>query len=234
MKLLSTILTSALLSSLLLVSTQAEVQKTGAEVGKWTHDYDAALKVAAEKKLPIMLNFTGSDWCHWCKIMDEKVFAKDEWKTYAAKNAVLVTLDFPQDQSLLPEGLAERNAKLQAEFGVQGYPTFVVLDSDGKTRLGQLGASQDASPSGFIKQFKGATQLSASNVEAFLKENPTKADDLKLAMKESKDAKEALDAWLKTRPQRTEENTKKFTAFQSRIASAEETLVKLMQPKKSE
>jgi thioredoxin-related protein len=234
MKTFSSLLTSALASGLLLVSTHAEVQKKGAEVGKWTHDYDAALKVAAEKKLPVMLNFTGSDWCGWCKIMDEKVFAQDEWKTYAANNAVLVTVDFPQDKSIVPEGLAERNAKLQAEFGVRGYPTFVVLDSDGKTPLGQLGASQDASPEGFIEQFKSATQLSAANVEAFLNENPTKADDLKVAIKESKDSKEALDAWLKTGPQRTEENNKKFAAFQSRIASAQETLVKLMQPKKSE
>ncbi|MDA7614391.1 thioredoxin family protein [Verrucomicrobiales bacterium] len=230
MKLLSTVLTSAVL----LVSLQAEVQKKGAEIGKWTQDYDAALKVAAEKKVPIMLNFTGSDWCHWCKIMDEKVFAEDEWKTYAAENAVLVTLDFPKDKSGVPEGFAERNAKLQAEFGVRGYPTFVVLDSDGKTPLGQLGASQDASPAGFIKQFKGATQLSAANVDAFLKENPAKEADLTAAIKESKDSKEALNEWISTGPQQTEENNKKFAAFQKRIASAEETLVKLMEPKKSE
>ena len=234
MKLLSTFLTSALLSSLLFVSAQAEVQKKGAEIGKWTQDYDAAIKVAAEKKVPIMLNFTGSDWCHWCKIMDEKVFAQDEWKTYAAKNAVLVTLDFPQDKTLVPDGFAERNAKLQAEFGVGGYPTFIILDSDGKTPLGQLGASKDASPAGFIKQFKGATQLSAASVAAFLSENPTKEPDLKAAMKESKESKKALSDWIETGPQQTEENNTKFTAFQKRIASAEETLLKLMQPKKSE
>ena len=234
MKLLSTFLTSALFSSLLLVSALAEVQKKGAEVGKWTQDYDAAIKVAAEKKVPIMLNFTGSDWCHWCKIMDEKVFAQDEWKTYAAKNAVLVTLDFPQDKTLVPDGFAERNAKLQAEFGVGGYPTFIILDSDGKTPLGQLGASQDASPAGFINQFKGATQLSAASVAAFLKENPTKEPDLKAVMKESKESKKALSDWIETAPQKTEENNTKFTAFQKRIASAEEALLKLMQPKQSE
>lgn len=31
------------------------VQKEGAAVGKWTMDYDAAVKLAGEKKLPVMI-----------------------------------------------------------------------------------------------------------------------------------------------------------------------------------
>ena len=60
-----------------------------------------------------MLNFTGSDWCGWCKLMDKEVFAKDEWKTFAAENVVLVTLDFPKDKSIVPEKYVARNKELQ-------------------------------------------------------------------------------------------------------------------------
>ena len=66
----------------------------GAETGKRTQDYEAALKLAKDKELPILINFTGSDWCGWCKLMDKNVFAQDVWKEYAAKNVVLVTIDF--------------------------------------------------------------------------------------------------------------------------------------------
>ena len=124
-----------------------EVQLEGAKVGQWTMDYDAAVTLAAEKKLPMMLNFTGSDWCGWCKLMDKNVFAQEEWKSYAAANVVLVTIDFPQDKSIVPEKFVDRNAQLQQKFGVGGYPTYVLLESDGKTVLGQLSAGKEKTES---------------------------------------------------------------------------------------
>ena len=39
-------------------------------------DYDAALTLAEEKKLAVFLDFTGSDWCGWCKLMDRSVFIR--------------------------------------------------------------------------------------------------------------------------------------------------------------
>ncbi len=41
------------------------IQTEGAKVGHWTMDFEAAKKIAAEKNLPLLLNFTGSDWCGW-------------------------------------------------------------------------------------------------------------------------------------------------------------------------
>ncbi len=201
-----------------------KVQIDGAKVGHWTMDYDAARKLAAEKKLPMMLNFTGSDWCGWCKIMDKNVFAKDEWKKFAAENAVLVTLDFPKDKSIVPEKYVARNKKLQKEFGVGGYPSYVVLDSDGKTKLGQLGAGKEKTPASFIGEFKGMVRLSAANIAAYVKANPDKADAYKAAIKEQKDANKALADWIETRPERNEENTKKFEVFQARIKAADEKM----------
>ena len=103
-------------------------------------------RAGAHQELPLLLNFTGSDWCGWCKIMDKNVFAGEEWKKYAADNVVLVTLDFPNDKSIVPEKYVERNKNLQAKFGVGGYPTYVILDSDGETKLGQLGAGKEKTP----------------------------------------------------------------------------------------
>jgi protein disulfide-isomerase len=225
MNVLKSPLAAVFCGALTLTAPAAEkVQTDGAEVGQWTMDFDAAVKVAAEKKLPLLLNFTGSDWCGWCKLMDKNVFAEEEWQKYAAENLMLVTLDFPKDKSIVPEKYVDRNKKLQEKFEVGGYPTYVILDSDGETKIGQLGAGKEKTPSSFIDEFKGVVRLSASNVEAYCKANPDKADDFKAAIKETKDAQQALTDWIATGPQRNEENNKLFADFQARIKAADEKL----------
>ena len=127
----------------------------GAKVGVWTQDYDAAVALAKEKGLPLMLNFTGSDWCGWCKLMDRQVFSKSEWKNWAKENIVLAFIDFPSKKSLVPEKYVARNKALSAKYGVRGYPTYIVVEpSDGKA-FGKLGASEDATPGKFIEELEG-------------------------------------------------------------------------------
>jgi thioredoxin-related protein len=201
-----------------------KVQTEGATPGQWTMDFDAATKTAAEKKLPLLLNFTGSDWCGWCKLMDEEVFAKEDWKKFAADNTMLVTLDFPKDDTIVPEKYKARNEKLKEQFGVGGYPTYIILDSDGKTVLGQLGAGKEKTPASFIEEFKAAVKLSDANVAAYIKANPDKADAFKAAIAETRDADKALDDWIATSPERNEENTKLFEGFKARITAANEKL----------
>ena len=208
--------------ALMVLATQGadKVQLDGAKVGHWTMDYDAAVKLAAEKKLPLILNFTGSDWCGWCKLMDKNVFAKPEWQKYAAKNAVLVTIDFPKDKSIVPEKYVARNSKLQGDFGVKGFPSYVILESDGKTKIGQLGAGQEKTPKSFIAEFKDVVKMSPAGITAFIKENPGKAPAFKKAVADAETSKKALMDWIATRPERNEANNKKFEKFQKDIKAA--------------
>ena len=220
---------AGLLAGFLAVATahgSNEVQIDGAKVGQWTMDFDAAAKLANDKKLPMMLNFTGSDWCGWCKLMDKGVFAKDEWKKYAAKNVVLVTLDFPKDKSIVPEKYVARNKELQQQFSVRGYPTYVVLDSDGKTQLARLGAGRDKTPASFIKEFNDATRFSAASVAAYSKKHPDKAGAYKKALDEVRASQQSLRDWIATGPKRNAENDKKYEAFKKRISDANEALDK--------
>jgi thioredoxin-related protein len=229
---LSNVIPAGIISGIFVLSATAEdvlpeqikVQIDGAEVGKWTMDFDAAVEKATQEKLPMMINFTGSDWCGWCKLMDKGVFAQEEWKKFATKNVLLVTLDFPKDKNIVPEKYVSRNNDLKKQFGVRGFPTYVVLDSDGKSKLGQLGAGRDKTPASFIDEFKGVIRMSATSIEAFIKANPDKADAYKAAIKEDKDAKDALANWISTKPEKTEENNKKFAAFQERIKAVGEKL----------
>ena len=229
MKRLNTTLGAFLLGAITLTSqidevAAEEVQIDGAKVGHWTMDFDAAKKIAEEKKLPMLLNFTGSDWCGWCKLMDGNVFAKKPWTDYAAENVLLVTLDFPNDKSIVPEKYVKRNEELKKQFGVRGYPTYIILESDGTTKVGQLGAGRDKTPESFISEFKSVVRMSEASIEAYAKANPDKAKDYKAAIQGVKDSKKALNDWIATRPKRNDENTKKYEAFLKAIKDAEAKL----------
>ena len=118
----------------------------------WDDDYDKAIaKAKAEKKM-VLLDFTGSDWCGWCIKLDKEVFSKKEFKDYAKENLVLVEIDFPQGKRQSKK-LKEQNEKLKNEHGVRGFPTIIVLDSEGK-KLGQLGY-MPGGPAPFIEKLNG-------------------------------------------------------------------------------
>jgi thioredoxin-related protein len=198
------------------------VETEGASVGRWTMDFEAAKKIAAEKDLPLMLNFTGSDWCGWCKLMDKEVFAKEPWKQYAAEKVLLITIDFPRDKSKVPQAFVERNKALKEEYGVRGYPTYVVLDSDGKTKIGQLGAGRGKTPESFIDEFEAVSRMRKSSIEACCKANPDKAEAYKAAIQTLRESEKALKDWLATKPKRNEENSRKMAEMSAAVKAAKD------------
>ena len=103
----------------------------GVRADLWTDDYEAALAQAKAENRILLLDFTGSDWCGWCKRLDAEVFEKSDFKNYAKNNLVLVKLDFPRGFTLKKK-VAEQNEKLAKEFGITGYPSIILVDPDGK------------------------------------------------------------------------------------------------------
>ncbi len=103
----------------------------------WMTDYKAAEQKAAAEQKTLLLNFTGSDWCGWCIRLDKEVFSQPEFAAYAKEKLVLVKLDFPRNK---PQSAAEKkqNQELAAKYRVRGYPTIMVLDSQGR-RVGEMG-----------------------------------------------------------------------------------------------
>ena len=108
----------------------------------WHEDLKEAITISEKENKPLMLFFTGSDWCGWCIRLQKEVFFKPEFTKWAAENVVLVELDFPRKKAQSQE-LRAQNAQLQQQFQVRGYPTiwFVKADknSSGQVNLSQLG-----------------------------------------------------------------------------------------------
>jgi len=100
----------------------------------WETDL-AAAKIRAEKEnRTILLNFTGSDWCGWCKRLSKEVFNKQEFQTFASEKLILVEVDFPRHKQISKEQ-RRKNYELQSRHGVQGYPTIMLVDHKEKVLL---------------------------------------------------------------------------------------------------
>lgn len=97
----------------------------------WLNDYKKAQEEAKTSHKLLLLNFTGSDWCGWCIKFDREVLSQSPFKDYARNNLVLVELDFPRAKSQSPE-LRKQNRDLAQQYEVVGFPTIVVLNSDGQ------------------------------------------------------------------------------------------------------
>jgi protein disulfide-isomerase len=97
----------------------------------WQTNFEQAKNTATEKKQPIMAVFSGSDWCLWCMKLEKEVLTKDEFKNYAKDNLVLFVADFPSSHKLKKETL-KQNQDLADKYGVQGFPTVLILSADGK------------------------------------------------------------------------------------------------------
>lgn len=98
---------------------------------EWLTSFEEAKRAAAERKLPILADFSGSDWCGWCIKLDREVFSTSEFKEYARDNLVLLLVDFPSGKEQ-PEELKNRNRALAEKYEVEGFPTVLLLDPDGK------------------------------------------------------------------------------------------------------
>jgi thiol-disulfide isomerase/thioredoxin len=119
----------------------------------WLTDYDAAVKQAAKDKKPLLVLFTGSDWCPGCIALNERALSKPEFMDFAKKNLVLVYMDSPRRtrQSAEERALV---AKLRRKLNPGPYvPTAVIVSSDGRILERIVGAYPAAE---YIKQIEKA------------------------------------------------------------------------------
>ena len=114
---------------------------------EWQTDLPKAQTQAKTEKKLVMLDFTGSDWCGWCIKLNKEVFSQPAFAEYAKKNVVAVEVDFPNKKKL-SSAQKQANDALAKKYKINGYPTIIVLDSDGK-KIGELGY-QPGGPTAFI------------------------------------------------------------------------------------
>jgi thioredoxin-related protein len=123
---------------------------------EWKTDMTKALAEANAQKKAVLINFTGSDWCGFCIKLDNEVFSTETFQKYARENLVLVKADFPR-RIELSAGQKKANEALKAKYAkeFQGYPTIVLVHSNGKKAGELVGYGPGTGPDKYIKEVQG-------------------------------------------------------------------------------
>jgi len=122
---------------------------------EWTTDFRSALIRAPKEQRNVFLFFTGSDWCGWCKRLEEEILSTQEFRDYAQKKLVLVKLDFPKHTEQSAD-IQNQNKALATQFGVTGFPTVIILAPTGNA-VKTLGY-QEGGPGPFIAELRSVEQ----------------------------------------------------------------------------
>ena len=97
----------------------------------WKTNLEQAVEQAKKENKAVLVNFTGSDWCMWCKRLSSEVFQQKDFEDYAEKNLILVKLDFPKN---IPQSNETKvyNNTLAQRYGIQGFPTILIMNNKGE------------------------------------------------------------------------------------------------------
>lgn len=100
----------------------------------WETNFETALQKAKSENKSVLVNFTGSDWCIWCQKLSGEVFSKSEFEDFASEKLILVKIDFPHNIEQTDEVKAYNN-ELAQRYGIEGYPTVLIFNSQGQVVL---------------------------------------------------------------------------------------------------
>ncbi len=110
------------------IGLQAQEQ-TKQEIN-WLTNYNQALKIAQKEHKPLLILFTGSDWCPPCKAMHKDLFHNKEF-IKLSKKFVLLFIDFPKRKTL-PEKQQAHNYEVASKYHRGGVPTMVFVSPQEK------------------------------------------------------------------------------------------------------
>lgn len=113
-----------------IINYTAIIKKPNIEF-KWYTDFDSAKVIAKQQDKPILLLFTGSDWCGACKVLERDILETEEFKNFAKENFILVKMDYLKKSEQDPE-MRKQIDRLRFEFNQSVFPCTFILDCNGK------------------------------------------------------------------------------------------------------
>ncbi len=123
------------LFSVLLLSSFQQKQTEGAV--HWLTNLEKAKKIAKNEHKPILLFFTGSDWCAPCKGLEDNVFTTERFKYYA-DNYVLVKVDIPRAEDIISAKQLKYNKRLLRIYNKDEHFYYLLVLNHKGQKLGKM------------------------------------------------------------------------------------------------
>ena len=118
-----------------------------AQEASWFTDFDQAKKQAKTTDKPILMYFTGSDWCGPCKMLKKDFWQNPEFLAQA-DDFILLEVDVPFKLDVISEDQMKKNKALQSAYNLEKvFPTLIALDARGnvKDRISAYSMLRDTS-----------------------------------------------------------------------------------------
>lgn len=116
------------ISFLLITSLGFSQEKETLNELNWMPSYKEAVKKAKKEKKPLLLYFTGSDWCGPCIKLDKQLFHTEKFKNFSDENFVLYMANFPRNRDLVVKEARKTNQKLKEKHTIDSFPAIIVVD----------------------------------------------------------------------------------------------------------
>lgn len=109
----------------------------------WETDWNKALEKASKSGQPVLVDFTGSDWCPGCIYLRKNIFDTDAFAKYAGdNNFVLVELDFPRTEGKMPPEQLKFHEELMRRYGISVFPSVLMMEGNGAPYAKIVGPSR--------------------------------------------------------------------------------------------
>ncbi|MFL9831289.1 thioredoxin family protein [Flavobacterium sp. ARAG 55.4] len=109
-----------------IVSAQAQKEEL-----TWHTDVKEAIAIGNKENKPLLMFFTGSDWCTWCMRLQKEVLTTPEFTKWAKEKVILVEIDDPTRTPQAQEIRQEYN-QIRGVLGIVGYPTVYFVRGEKK------------------------------------------------------------------------------------------------------
>ena len=104
----------------------------------WLTNFEEAVNQSRNTSKPILILFTGSDWCTWCTKLEKEALNTSDFAQAVGNSFIFLKLDFPLYSGQDPS-ITTRNKQLQKQFDVRSFPTVILYDGQQNQRIGVTG-----------------------------------------------------------------------------------------------
>lgn len=115
-------------------------------------NYDEAINYAKKHKQPVLIIFSGFDWCKPCMVFKKFILSSKKFKDYYPEKFPILLLSFPiEEKNRLPEQQMTYNQTFADKYNKTGvFPYMVMINTEGRP-LGDLSYNEETTGD-FIKQ----------------------------------------------------------------------------------
>jgi len=94
--------------------------------------FDKGMELAKSEKKLLVVDFY-TDWCHWCKVMDQKTYGNENVIDFVKDKVIMAKLNPETAEGKFKfREVRYSGRELSMMFGVTGFPTTVFINSKGE------------------------------------------------------------------------------------------------------